>query len=140
MAALPQLRGQVTDRAILRAIHVYRENRRVIAQRDALIAGKIEEFLALVKASGQSSWMYLQNISPAGAVDQQPMAFALALCDRLLDGKGAFRVHGGGFAGTVQAYVPLELLETFIAGMEQVLGSGCCKVVNVRTQGGVQTN
>lgn len=140
MAALPQLRGQVTDRAILRAIHVYRENRRVIAQRDALIAGKIEEFLALVKASGQSSWMYLQNISPAGAVDQQPMALALALCDRLLDGKGAFRVHGGGFAGTVQAYVPLELLETFIVGMEQVLSSGCCKVVNVRTQGGVQTN
>lgn len=140
MAALPQLRGQVADRAILRAIHVYKENHRVTAQRDALAAGKVADFLALVNESGRSSWMYLQNIRPAGAVQHQPVALALALCDTLLDGTGAFRVHGGGFAGTVQAYVPLDRLEAFVAGMEQVLGSGRCTVVNIRSQGGIQVS
>ena len=138
MKALPRLRGNVPDRAILRAIHVYQENRRVIAQKDALAKGNIQDYLTLVQASGRSSWMYLQNICPAGAVDQQPVALALALCDTLLEGKGAFRVHGGGFAGTVQAYVPLDQLEHFTAGMESVLGKGCCKVVQVRNIGGTQ--
>ena len=138
MDKLPQLRGQVSDRALLRAIHVYRENRRVVAQKEAIKAGKMAEFWALVKASGQSSWMYLQNICPAGAIDHQPVALALAMCDSLLNGKGAFRVHGGGFAGTVQAYVPIENLQCFVAGMEKMLGSGCCKVVNVRNQGGTE--
>lgn len=140
MAALPRLRGQVADRAILRAIHVYKENRRVIAQRDALAAGKLADFLALVNESGRSSWMYLQNIYPAGAVQRQPVALALALCDTLLDGAGAFRVHGGGFAGTVQAYVPLYRLDAFVAGMEHGLGSGCCTVVNIRSHGGIQVS
>ena len=138
MAALPKLRGTVPDRAILRAIHVYKENRRVIAQKDALAAGKIDDFLTLVNESGRSSWMYLQNICPTDAVNRQPVALALALCDTLLGGAGAFRVHGGGFAGTVQAYVPLAKLEHFVAGMEQVLGKGCCQVVNVRNHGGIQ--
>ena len=138
MQKLPQLRGQVSDRALLRAIHVYRENRRVVAQKEALKAGNTEKFLALVKASGQSSWMYLQNICPAGATHRQPVALALALCDSLLEGKGAFRVHGGGFAGTVQAYVPLDDLQGFVTGMEALLGNGCCKIVNVRKQGGTE--
>jgi galactokinase len=132
MDALPQLREKVTDRAILRAIHVYQENRRVIAQRDALAAGNVQDYLALVNASGRSSWMYLQNIYPAGAVDRQPVALALTLCDVLLAGEGAFRVHGGGFAGTVQAYVPLKQLAAFTAGMEAMLGMGCCRTVKVR--------
>ena len=139
LAALPQLRGQVADRAILRALHIYRENRRVAAQRDALAAGNIQDYLDLVNESGRSSWMYLQNIYPTGAVQHQPMALALVLCDTLLEGTGAFRVHGGGFAGTVQAYVPLQRLDAFVAGMEQVLGKGCCKVVKVRNQGSIQT-
>ena len=98
----------------------------------------MDEFLALVKASGQSSWMYLQNICPAGAVDRQPVALTLALCNHLLKGKGSYRVHGGGFAGTVQAFVPLEELQGFVAGMEEMLGAGCCKVVNVRSQGSAE--
>ena len=138
IAALPVLRKSVSDRAILRAMHVYAENRRVIAQKEALAAGNIDDYLKLVKQSGQSSWMYLQNICPAGAVDRQPVALALALCDTLLDGKGAFRVHGGGFAGTIQAYVPLEDLQGFVAKLEAVLGIGCCKTVNVRQKGGTQ--
>lgn len=132
MDALPRLRMSVSDRAILRAIHVYGENRRVLEQKDALLAGSIEKYLDLVNQSGRSSWMYLQNIYPAGAVQKQPMALALALCDTLLQGKGAFRVHGGGFAGTVQAYVPLQRLEQFISGIETVLTKGCCQVVSVR--------
>lgn len=138
MDAIPRLRGHVPDRAILRAFHVYQENRRVIAQKEALEASRIQDYLDLVNASGRSSWMYLQNICPAGATNQQPMALALAMCDKLLAGKGAFRVHGGGFAGTVQAYVPVEQLEHFTAGMEAVLGKGCCKTVAVRALGGTQ--
>ena len=101
MAALPTLRGKVSDRVILRAMHVYRENERVAAQCDALKTNDVDSFLRLVTESGHSSWMYMQNINPAGAVQKQPVAFALALCDSLLRGKGAYRVHGGGFAGTV---------------------------------------
>lgn len=136
-AALPQLRGRVPDRAILRSIHFYQENRRVQRQAQALREGDVEGFLALVKESGRSSWMYLQNIIPAGAVQDQPVALALALCDTLLCGRGAFRVHGGGFAGTVQAFVPLDMLEDFRRGMEAVLGQRSCHVMSVRAEGGM---
>ncbi len=135
-AALPELRGQVADRAILRAMHFYQENERVEQQAQALRTGDFTAFLELVKASGRSSWMYLQNITPVGAVKQQTMALALALCDMLLAGRGAFRVHGGGFAGTVQAYVPLDLLEAFRTGIEKVLGEGKCHVLQICSEGG----
>ena len=135
-AALPQLRGQVPDRAIMRAVHFYQENRRVQRQAQALRQGDFDTFLSLVKESGRSSWMYLQNIVPAGAVEAQPVALALALCDTLLQGRGAFRVHGGGFAGTVQAFVPLDMLEDFRAGIEAVLGQGSCHILSVRAEGG----
>ncbi len=135
---LPKLRGKVPDRAILRAIHIYQENRRVAAQVAALRREDVQAFLQLVKESGRSSWMYLQNICPAGAVEQQAVALALALCDTYLQGQGAYRVHGGGFAGTVQAFVPLQLLESFRAGIEAVLGKGSCHVLNVRPQGGIR--
>ena len=135
---LPKLRGKVPDRAILRAIHIYQENRRVAAQVAALRREDVQAFLQLVKESGRSSWMYLQNICPAGAVEQQAVALALALCDMYLQGQGAYRVHGGGFAGTVQAFVPLQLLESFQEGIEAVLGKGSCHVLNVRPQGGIR--
>jgi len=138
MSAMPQLRGRVPDRAILRAFHVYQENARVRDQVAALKAGNVDAFLQLVKASGQSSWMYLQNIYPAGAVDRQPMAFTLALCERLLQGRGACRVHGGGFAGTVQAFVPLDLLNYFRDTIEANLGSGSCHVLQIRPYGGIR--
>lgn len=138
MAALPSLRGKVSDRAILRAIHVYRENDRVAAQVDALKKGDVEAFLRLVKESGHSSWMYLQNINPAGAVARQPVAFALALCEQLLQGRGACRVHGGGFAGTVQAFVPHDMLEAFRQTLEANLGIGSCHVLQIRADGGIR--
>ena len=138
MAALPTLRGKVSDRAILRAMHVYRENERVVAQCNALKSNDINAFLRLVTESGHSSWMYMQNISPAGAVQKQPVAFALALCDSLLRGKGAYRVHGGGFAGTVQAFVPHHMLDGFKEAVEAGLGKDSCHVLNVRPYGGIR--
>ena len=138
MAALPTLRGKVSDRAILRAMHVYRENERVVAQCNALKSNDINSFLRLITESGHSSWMYMQNINPAGAVQKQPVAFALALCDSLLRGKGAYRVHGGGFAGTVQAFVPHHMLDGFKEAVDAGLGEGACHILNVRPFGGVR--
>ncbi|MBO5169208.1 MAG: galactokinase [Oscillospiraceae bacterium] len=137
-SALPELRGKVSDRAILRAIHIYQENSRVLKQAEALKSGNMDAFLQLVKESGRSSWMYLQNISPTGAVEHQEVAVALALCDVLLQGRGAYRVHGGGFAGTVQAFVPFDMLDAFISGIEAVLGADKCHVLNIRPQGGIR--
>ena len=138
LAALPRLRRQIGDRAILRAIHFYQENMRVFRQAAALKQGDFDAFLQITRESGRSSWMYLQNITPAGAVDHQDMAIALALCDTLLGDKGAFRVHGGGFAGTVQAFVPVDMLDNFKAGIEAVLGEGSCHVLHIRPTGGVR--
>lgn len=137
-AAIPMLRQRCGDRAVLRAIHFYEENERVPRQVAALEGGDFPEFLRLVKQSGRSSWMYLQNVIPAGYVAHQEMALALAMCDKLLAGRGAYRVHGGGFAGTVQAFVPNDLLETFRKGMDSVLGEGACHVLSIRNQGGIE--
>jgi galactokinase len=137
-AAIPALRGKVADRAILRAIHVYQENKRVFRLVDALKSGDFDTFLTIIKESGRSSWMYLQNITPAGATEQQAVGVALALCDMLLAGRGAFRVHGGGFAGTVQAFVPVDMLDSFKSGIEAVLGEGSCHVLSIRPEGGIR--
>ena len=137
---IPELRGKVTDRAILRAFHIYQENDRVRQQVEALRRDDIDAFLDLVKESGRSSWMYLQNITPAGAVKHQEVAVALALCETYLKGQGAYRVHGGGFAGTVQAFVPLDMLDSFKASIEAVLGENSCHVLNIRQQGGIRVN
>ena len=137
-AALPELRHQVPDRAILRAIHFYQENSRVQRQAQALRDGEFDTFLGLVSESGRSSWMYLQNITPTGATEYQDVAVALALCDTLLQGRGAYRVHGGGFAGTVQAFVPLDMVDSFKEGMERVLGEGNCHVLSIRPEGGIR--
>ena len=137
-AAIPELRKLVPDRAIMRAIHEYNENRRVPLQVACLEKGDFEGFLKLTKESGFSSWMYLQNVIPAGYVQQQAMAVALGLCEHYLQGKGAYRVHGGGFAGTVQAFVPFELLDSFRAGIDAALGEGACHVLSIRPQGGVE--
>ena len=138
LASLPELRHRVPDRAILRAIHFYQENKRVQRQAQALRDRDFDTFLHLVSESGRSSWMYLQNITPAGAIEHQDVAVALALCDTLLQGRGAYRVHGGGFAGTVQAFVPLEMLNSFKTGIENVLGEGKCHVLSIRPQGGIR--
>ena len=137
-AAIPQLREKCGDRAVLRAVHFYSENKRVPLQVAALESGDFETFLELVKESGRSSWVYLQNVTPAGYKEHQDMALALALCERYLKGRGASRVHGGGFAGTVQAFVPFDLLDEFKTGIDAVLGDGACHVLSIRPQGGVE--
>lgn len=137
-AAIPALRKICPDRAVLRAIHFYQENARVPQQVEALRRGDFAAFLELVKQSGYSSYMYLQNVIPSGYVEHQDVAVSLALCEHYLRGKGAYRVHGGGFAGTVQAFVPFELLDSFRAGIDAVLGQGACHVLSIRPQGGVE--
>ena len=138
LAAIPALREACGDRAVLRALHFYKENARVPKQVQALEQGDFDAFLKLIKESGYSSWMYLQNVIPAGYKAQQDVALALALCEHHLQGQGAYRVHGGGFAGTVQAFVPFALLEDFRAGIDAVLGEGACHVLQIRPQGGVE--
>ena len=135
---LPSVRHKVSDRAILRAIHFYQENTRVQKQATALKENDFDTFLRLVKESGRSSWMYLQNITPAGYIEHQDMALALAMCDTLLAGRGAFRVHGGGFAGTVQAFVPVDMLDAFKQEIEAVFGENSCHVLSVRNEGGIR--
>ena len=137
-AAIPQLRKTCGDRAVMRCIHFYQENERVPRQVAALEKGDFETFLKLVKESGHSSWMYLQNVIPAGYKANQDVAIALALCEHLLNGRGAYRVHGGGFAGTVQAFVPMDMLDAFRSGIDAVLGEGACHVLSIRPQGGVR--
>ena len=104
----------------------------------ALREGNFEKFLSLIKQSGYSSYMYLQNVIPAGYKSHQDVAVALGLCEHYLAGRGAYRVHGGGFAGTVQAFVPFDILDHFVAGMDAVLGEGACHVLSIRPQGGVE--
>ena len=137
-ARMPELRKTCGDRAVLRAVHFYQENARVPKQVAALKAGDFDKFLSLVKQSGYSSYMYLQNVIPAGYKAHQDVAVSLALCEHYLAGRGAYRVHGGGFAGTVQAFVPFDLLEEFKAGIDAVLGQGACHVLSIRPQGGVE--
>ena len=137
-AAIPALRKKCGDRAVLRAVHFYQENARVPKQVAALEQGDFEAFLKLIKESGYSSYMYLQNVIPAGYREHQDVALALAMCEHYLQGKGAYRVHGGGFAGTVQAFVPFEILDSFRAGIDGVLGEGACHVLSIRPQGGTE--
>ena len=135
---IPMLRRECGDRAVLRCIHFYQENERVPRQVAALKAGDFDGFLELIRESGRSSWMYLQNVIPAGYKRHQDVALALALCDHYLAGRGAYRVHGGGFAGTVQAFVPMDILETFRTGLDAALGEGACHVLSIRPEGGVE--
>ena len=137
-ANIANVRQVAGDRATLRAMHVFAENKRVEAQKAALRANDFDTFLKYVTESGLSSWRFLQNVTPAGRTSHQEVAFALALAEKLLAGtKGVCRVHGGGFAGTIQAFVPLEILDTFKAEIEKVLGEGKCHVLSVRAEGGV---
>ena len=128
---LPAVRAAAGDRAALRAIHVFDENRRAAAEAEALRKGDFPAFLALVNASGASSWQYLQNVT-AGDPRQQALAVTLAVCRRALGGQGAVRVHGGGFAGTALAFVPDDRREMFRRTVEQTLGADKCRLLSVR--------
>lgn len=135
---LPEIRKTCSDRAILRAIHFFDENERAQQEAEAIETHDYTRFLELVKESGHSSWEYLQNITPAGETHHQAVALTIALAKEALKGKGAVRVHGGGFAGTVQAFVPEEMTEEFIERMETVLGKGSCFNMAIRPAGGIR--
>ena len=141
-AAIPTLREKLTvsnpERAILRAAHFYNENRRVDKQFDALMHDDLETFLKLVIESGRSSYCYLQNTSASPA--HQELCLALMLAEQLLAGKGAWRVHGGGFAGTTLNFVPTDMLDDFIQKMEAVFGNDSCNVLDVRPVGPAMLN
>ena len=135
-AALPALRQACGDRAVLRALHYYADDRRAVEEAEALENGDFPRFLALVNDSGLSSALHLQNTWSIADPRQQAIPVALAVGRELLGGTGAIRVHGGGFAGTIQAFVPNEKLAGFKAGMEALLGAGKCHVLHIRPQGG----
>ncbi|MBQ2697408.1 MAG: galactokinase, partial [Clostridia bacterium] len=140
VAAIPALRAQVGDRAILRALHFFAENRRVEAQTEALRAGDLDRFLSGVLASGRSSFCYLQNVYTNKNVAEQGLSLALAVTERALgDIPGtAWRVHGGGFAGTIQAFVPARYASDYAAQMNAVFGEGACHILHVRPTGAVR--
>ncbi len=126
------------DRAILRAIHYFNDSDRAIAEAAALERNDFEAFLKLICESGASSFMYLQNIYAASQPKEQAVSLTLAVCQKLLAGRGAFRVHGGGFAGTVQAFVPNDMLDEFKTGIDTVLGEGACHILSIRPVGGCE--
>ena len=134
-AAIPALREECGDRAVLRAMHFYDDDHTVNLEAAALKNGDFDFFLTLVNQSGLSSSLHLQNTWSVHDPRQQAIPLALAEAERLLDG-GAVRVHGGGFAGTIQAWVPLGDLEAFKNGMEALLGQGKCHVLRIRPVGG----
>ncbi len=133
-----QLRKELGDRAILRACHFYEENRRAQQIAHALKCGDFAEFLRLSTASGYSSYMYLQNVYSSKDVQQQGVSIALCNAQRLLAGRGSFRVHGGGFAGTIQCFVPNEMVPDFKEGMEALCGEGTCHLMRIRPVGAVK--
>ena len=136
ISAIPALREKLGDRAIMRALHFFNENKRVEAQKNALISGDVEAFFENVKASGRSSFCYLQNVYTTKNVSEQGLSLALCLAERTLSGKSAaWRVHGGGFAGTIQAFVRAEDVADFKSVMDACFGEGACMVLNIRPIG-----
>ena len=136
---LAKLRETVGDRAILRALHFFGENKRVATQKAALEAGDLDAYFAQVIASGKSSFCYLQNVYTTKNLREQGLSLALCLAEQYLAGKkAAYRVHGGGFAGTIQAYVPMSDVEGFRALMDGVFGEGKCIVLRIRPEGAVK--
>lgn len=138
MRQVKVLRGIVGDRAVLRAMHFFDDNRCAKDEAEALKAGDFELFKTLVLKSGRSSLMKLQNVFASSEPQEQGLTIALAISEKILDGAGAFRVHGGGFAGTIQAYVPDELLEKYRTAIEKVYGQGSCYVLSIRNAGGTK--
>lgn len=131
------LKGRVPDRAILRALHFADENKRVDTMAAALRVGDADAFREGIIASGESSWKLLQNLCVPGSANQE-MPLALELSDRFLRGKGAWRIHGGGFAGTILAFVPLKEMDAYRVYMERVFGKGSVKPLFIRPEGAVK--
>ena len=132
-AKLPEIRKELGDRALIRAIHYWYENDLVDRRWDALQAGDIDSFLKLTRDSGASSGMFLQNVSTGG--DFQPAMAALGMAEHILDGRGAIRIHGGGFGGSIQCFVPVDQLDAFISQMDAWLGEGACRHYQISDEG-----
>jgi len=132
--AIPFLKGKVCDRAVLRALHFYDENKRVDTLVDALGKGNVPTFLNMLIASGESSWKLLQNLYVAGS-DNEEMPLALEMSRRMLEGKGAWRIHGGGFAGTILAFVPADMIDEYTERMNAVFGAGAVTPLMIRADG-----
>lgn len=137
-ASLASLRKEFSERAVLRAFHFFNEQERVLKQRKALLDGDFKAFLKLVNESGQSSFDYLQNLYSTTAVKEQSLSLAIALTKQFLGDDGACRVHGGGFAGTIQCYIPTKRLDNYKQMIEAVYGEGSCSVLSIRPVGGYE--
>ena len=135
---LPAIREKLGDRPVLRAMHFYNDNARVLKEVAALKSGDFDTFKATILESGFSSYMYNQNVFSSKYPNVQPVSVALAISERVLKGKGAWRVHGGGFAGTIQAFVPNDLLDTYKSEIERIFGEGSCHVLAIRPVGGAE--
>lgn len=135
---LSEVRTKTSDRAVLRAIHFFNENKRAILEKEQLQSGDFMSFLKTVKASGDSSFKYLQNVYSSKFPNEQGLSLALALSEQILGDDGAWRVHGGGFAGTIQAFVPQKLLKAYTDSMSKVFGNDSCYILNIRPVGGYE--
>lgn len=135
---IPEIRKKTGDRAILRAYHFQGDNERVANQVEALENNDFQAFLKMVVESGYSSYMYNQNIFDVVHKDEQVVSLALALSEMVLKGSGAWRVHGGGFGGTIQAFVPQEKLDEYVKTLEHVYGKGTCHKLFIRAKGAVR--
>ena len=138
LSNISKIREEVNDRAVLRALHYYAENERVEKLGSALEGSDFEEFKKIIIESGHSSYMYNQNVYSSKSPLNQAVSVALALCDEILSGTGAYRVHGGGFAGTIQAFVPISELNLFKEKITAVFGEKSCYVLKIRNVGGVE--
>ena len=134
---LVKIREELGDRAALRAIHFFEENQRAISEAEALKTKDFKRFLQLVKESGDSSFKYLQNVYTNQDVRHQNISIALAYSDHLLNSSGVSRVHGGGFAGTIQAFVPLSQIAQYKEGMDSIFGKDACQALHIRKYGGI---
>ena len=137
-SSIPKLRETVSDRAILRSIHFFNDNRRAVELKEKLKANDFDGFKKIISESGRSSLQCLQNVFAASNPSEQGLTLALTLTEKILNGKGAFRVHGGGFAGTIQAFVPNDILPEYKQKIEKVFGEGKCYVLSIRPVGGVE--
>lgn len=137
-AQLASLKTKVNDRALLRAIHFFDDNDRALREAELLRAGDFDAFKQEILASGRSSFMYLQNAYSLKVPTEQGVPLTLALTERMLSGKGAWRVHGGGFAGTIQAFVPCEMTQAYCDMIGAVLGDDACHVLSIRPVGAVR--
>ena len=137
-SAIPQLREKCSDRAVMRAAHFFAENKRAVQEANALSDENMDYFLELVKQSGESSANLLQNLYSCSQPTEQALSIGIMISKRILGDKGAVRVHGGGFAGTIQAFVPTDKANEYVSEMNRVYGDGSCYVLKIRSVGGVE--